>query len=136
MEFPLVLRVPVWAEGFEAKVADDRYIPSGGRLLEIKRKWSPGDKVRVTIPLEIQIISDGDKTTQSVAFVRGPQVLATDETIDASGGIPESGWWGNTLYTYTTRQNGTEKTFLLVNYADAGQTKAKYTALHEGIETE
>ena len=134
MEFPLVLRVPAWAEGFEARVASDRYLPSGGRLMEIKREWSPGDRVQVTSPLEIRVIPDGDKTTEMVAFARGPQILATDKTIDESGGIPESGWWGNTLYKYTALQQGTEKTFLLVNYADAGQTKAEYVTLHEGIE--
>jgi hypothetical protein len=39
------------------------------------------------------------------------------------------------MYTYTIKQQGVEKKFMLVNYADAGQTKAKYTALHEGIES-
>jgi DUF1680 family protein len=133
-QFPLVLRVPAWAEGFEATVAGDSYMPSGNRLLEIDREWSPGDKVRLTIPLEIRVVPDGDKTTDTVAFVRGPQVLATDDTIDASGGIPEEGWWGDTLYTCTVKQNGVEKEFKLVNFADAGQTKAHYAVLHEGIE--
>jgi DUF1680 family protein len=134
MKFPLVLRVPTWAEGFVATVAGEQYISSDNRLLEIQREWSSGDKIKVTIPLKIRLVSDGDKTTEMVAFVRGPQILATDKTIDESGGIPESGWWGNTLYTYTVKQNGTEKKFLLVNYADAGQTKAEYVTLHEGIE--
>jgi len=134
MEFPLVLRVPVWAEGFEATVGGEHYMSSGNRLLEIDRKWMPGDKVQITIPLEIRIVPDGDKTTEMVAFVRGPQVLASDELINTTGGIPESGWWGNTLYTYTVKQQGVEKNFLLVNYADAGQTKAEYVTLHEGIE--
>jgi len=134
MRFPVVLRVPKWAEGFEATVGGDRYTPSGSRLLEIDREWSPGDTIHLKIPLEIRIIPDGDKTTDSVAFARGPQVLATDDMIDASGGIPESGWWGDTLYTCTVKQNGVEKTFLLVPFADAGQNKEKYAALHEGIE--
>jgi DUF1680 family protein len=135
MRFPLMLRVPTWADGFEVTVAGDRYRPAGNRLLEIDREWSPGDKVQVTIPLEIRIVPDGDKTTDTVAFVRGPQVLATDDKIDASGGIPEEGWWGDTVYTYTVRQQGVEKEFLLAPFADVGQTKAHYTALHEGIET-
>jgi DUF1680 family protein len=133
-QFPIVLRVPEWAEGFEARVAGDRYTPSDNRLLEIDRKWSPGDKIQVTIPLKIRIVPDGDKTTEMVAFVRGPQVLAADEAIDASGGIPGSGWWGETVYTYTVRQHDAEKKFLLVNFADAGQTTANYTVLHKGIE--
>ena len=134
MRFPIVLRVPEWADGFEASVNSDRYTPSGNHFLEIERMWSSGERVRVSIPLEIRIVPDGDNTAEMVAFVRGPQVLASDESIEASGGIPESGWWGNTVYTYTVRQHGAEKKFLLVNFADAGQTGADYTVLHEGIE--
>ncbi|MHC4266175.1 MAG: beta-L-arabinofuranosidase domain-containing protein [Planctomycetota bacterium] len=134
VKFPLILRVPVWAEGFKASVNGEHYTPSDNRFLQIDREWSDGDIVKVTIPLKIRLVSDGDKTTEMVAFVRGPQVLATDKTIDESGSIPDSGWWGNTLYTCTVRQNGTEKKFLLVNYADAGQTKAEYVTLFEGIE--
>jgi DUF1680 family protein len=133
--FPLVLRVPVWAEGFEAMVDGKAYRPTGdNRLLEIERTWSPGETVRVKIPLDIRLVPDGDTTTESVAFVRGPQVLATDTAIEASSGLPESGWWGDSLYTCTVKQNGVEKEFQLVNFADAGQNKEEYSALHEGIE--
>jgi len=45
--FPLVLRVPAWAEGFEATVDGKVYSPSGrNRLLKIKREWSPGETVQ------------------------------------------------------------------------------------------
>jgi len=70
--FPLVLRVPEWAEGFEATVDGEVHKPLRDRLLEIERTWSPGDTVHVKIPLQIRIVADGDKTTESVAFVRGP----------------------------------------------------------------
>jgi len=132
--FPLVLRVPAWAEGFEATVDGTVYEPSQDRLLEIERTWSPGDMVHVKIPLQVRIVPDGDKTTESVAFVRGPQVLASDTAIEASDGIPEKGWWGDTLYTCTVKQDGIEKEFQLVNFADAGQHKEEYAVLHEGIE--
>ena len=116
-------------------VGGKAYTPSrGNRLLEIEREWSPGETVRVKIPLDIRLVPDGDKTTESVAFVRGPQVLATDTAIEASGGLPESGWWGDALYTCTVKQNGMEKEFQLVNFADAGQNKEEYAVLHEGIE--
>ena len=132
--FPLVLRVPAWAEGFEATVDGTVYKPSRGRLLEIERTWSPRDTVRVRIPLEIRIVPDGDKTTKSYAFVRGPQVLASDAAVEASGGIPKSGWWGDALYTGTFRHDGVEKEFQFVSFADAGQNKEEYAVLHEGIE--
>ena len=133
-QFPIVLRVPEWADGFEASVAAEKYKPSGSRLLEIHREWSSGDTIEIKIPLEIRQIPDSDITSDMIAFARGPQVLATDETIEASNGIPESGWWGNAIYTHTAKQDGAQKKFLLVNYADAGQTKAGYRVLHEGIE--
>jgi DUF1680 family protein/sucrose-6-phosphate hydrolase SacC (GH32 family) len=133
--FPLVLRVPAWAKGFEATVDGKTYGPAGSdRLLEIERSWSPGDTVLVKIPLDIRIIPDGDKTTESVAFVRGPEVLAVDSAVEASGGLPESGWFGDALYTCTATQDGKEKEFRFVNFADAGQHKQEYAVLHEGIE--
>ena len=57
-----------------------------------------------------------------------------DESIDASGSLPESSWYGKTLYKHSIRQNGVLKKFLLVNFADPGQTRAEYKVLHEGIE--
>ena len=110
------------------------HTPSRGRLIEIERVWSPGDTVRVKIPLEIRRVPDGDKTSNAVAFVRGPQVLATDTAVEAGGGIAESGWWGEAVYTRVVTQNGIEKKFRLVTFADAGQNKEEYAVLHEGIE--
>ena len=80
------------------------------------------------------MVSDEDKTTNSAAFIRGPQVLAADTAIEGDAGIPKSDWWGNTLYSHVAEQNGTEKTFQLVPFADAGQNKEDYAVLHEGIE--
>jgi DUF1680 family protein len=135
VRFPLVLRVPVWAEGFEASVAGKIYTSVGNRLLEIKRKWSPGDKIQVTIPLEIRIVPDTDETSNMVAFAHGPQVLAADEAIKANGGIPEEGWWdGTVVYTCAVRQWDWQKALLLVPFADVGQTKADYTVLHYGVD--
>ena len=84
------------------------------------------------IPLEIRQVPDGDKTGYSVAFVRGPQVLATDTAIEENG-IPES-WWGDTPYTQVVEQDGMEKEFRLVTLADAGQNKEEYAVLHEDVE--
>ena len=130
--FAVVLRAPSWAQGFEATVGGVTHRPSGGRLVEIERVWSPGDKVRVKIPLGIRQVPDGDKTRNSVAFVRGPQVLATDTAIEESG-IPES-WWGDTPYTQVVERDGIEKEFRLVTFADAGQNKEEYAVLHENVE--
>ena len=125
---------PVRATDFKATIGDSTYQPANGRLVEIKRNWSKGGKVRVSIPLEIRQVSDGDKTTQSVAFVRGPQVLATDTAIESGDGVPDWNWWGDVLYSPVVVQDGAEKTFHLVTFADAGQNKEDYAVLHEGIQ--
>lgn len=133
--FSLVLRVPEWAEAFEARVDGKTYRASGERLLEIERTWSPNDTVRVKIPLRIRVVPDGDVTTKSVAFVRGPQVLATDTAFETHGNIPTAQWWGDkTPYTFKCKQKGAEKEFRLVNFADAGQLREAYAALHDEIE--
>ena len=134
MQFPIILRVPTWATKFEATIDGTTYTPKDSRMIEIERNWSSGDKIEVTIPLEIRRVTDGDKTTESIAFVRGPQVLATDTAVDAEGGIPKSDWWGETIYTEIAKQNGADKEFKLVTFADAGQNKEEYAALQDGIE--
>ena len=135
MRFPLVLRVPEWAEGFQASVDGDNYKVSDNRLIEIERKWSPGDKVKVTIPMLFRLVPDTDATSKMMAFARGPQVLALDDSIKAAGGIPEEGWWDKTaLYTVAVGQWDWRKQFQLVPFADVGQTKADYAVLHYGIE--
>ena len=60
-------------------------------------------------------------------------MLATDTSIDAEGGIPESDWWGDTLHTLVVKQNGSDTEFKLIAFADAGQHKEEYAALHKGI---
>ncbi len=132
-QFPIILRAPDWAPGFEASIEGTTYTPTDFRLIEIDRTWSPGDKIQVRIPLEIRRVPDPDKTSDAVAFVRGPQVLATDTSIDAEGGIPESDWWGDTLHTLVVKQNGSDTEFKLIAFADAGQHKEEYAALHKGI---
>ena len=134
IQFPIILRVPTWAKKFEATIDGTTYTPKDSRMIEIERNWSSGDKIEVTIPLEIRRVTDGDKTTESIAFVRGPQVLATDTAVDAEGGIPKSDWWGETIYTEIAKQNGADKEFKLVTFADAGQNKEEYAALQDGIE--
>ena len=86
------------------------------------------------IDIVIRNIPDGDKTTNCTAFVRGPQVLAEDTLIEREKGIPKKDWIGDSIYTICAQQNGKERKFLLVPFADAGQDKEEYRVIHEGIE--
>jgi len=131
----LVLRIPEWAEGFIAEVDGQSYRPQGSRLLEIEREWSAGDIVNVRIPLHLRLVEDGDATTSSMGFMRGPQVLATDTAIEGCETELPSDWWGNDLYAGKCQQDGTEKVFHLTPFADAGQHMEEYAALHEGIDS-
>ncbi len=133
-KFSLVLRVPEWAEYFVATIDNSKYEANGNRFIEINRQWKSGDIITVKIPLLIRSISDGDKTTNFTAFVRGPQVLAEDTLVEREKGIPKKAWIGDSIYTTCAQQNGKEKKFLLVPFADAGQHKEEYQVLHEGIE--
>ena len=78
------------------------------------------------------MVSHTDITSDAVAFVRGPQVLATDTAVD--GHLPNDNWWGDDLHVHTATQGGQEQLFELVPFADAGQNKEAYTVLHDGIE--
>lgn len=124
MTLPFGLRVPAWAQGFEATVDGKCFRPEPGSLLTIEREWSHGDRVRISIPLRIVTVDDGDITTESVAFMRGPQVLATNTEFDSNDGVS---------HTCVCHQHGEKKTFNLVSFADSGQNRQEYAALHEGI---
>jgi len=132
--FPIVLRAPAWASSFQATINNQIYTPKDTRMIEIERYWEPGDTVLINIPVKTRLVPHADKTTTSNAFVRGPQVLAVDTAIETANGIPTSGWWGNILYKQVARQNGIEKEFQLVPFADAGQNKQEYAVLHNGVE--
>ena len=133
-KFSLVLRVPEWADYFAATIDSIQYEANGNRFVEINREWKSGDIITVKIPLVIRSIPDGDKTTNFTAFVRGPQVLAEDTLIEKEKGIPKKDWIGDSIYKICAQQNGKERKFLLVPFADAGQYKEEYRVIHEGIE--
>ena len=131
--FTLVLRVPRWADGYSANIngGEDLAIPDS-RLIEIDREWQPGDTIAINMPLDIRAVPHTDVTSDAVAFVRGPQVLATDTALDGAE-FPDSNWWGNQLHSHTVTQDGKPRDFHLVPFADAGQHKETYAVLHDGV---
>jgi DUF1680 family protein len=133
MSFPLLLRVPAWAGSFTAMVGGTRYNGTPGDMLRIQRRWAAGDTVQVTVPMTIQVRKDPDKGSDKVWFMRGPQVLATDVQVLASGSLPP-GWWGDQVYDITGKRNGEPVRLCLVPFAEAGQNKKDYTTMLEGVE--
>lgn len=134
-QFAIILRVPFWTTGFKATVSGKDYaVKNNHRLLEINRTWTSGDTINVQIPLEIRVVRHQDKTLDSVAFVRGPQVLAVDKTMQEGSEVFDARRWGNDFYSCVAMQNGIETEFEMVSIADAGQSKEAYAVLHDGID--
>ncbi|MBI1683785.1 beta-L-arabinofuranosidase domain-containing protein [Caulobacter hibisci] len=85
--FTIALRVPAWAAGKAVVSVNDSAVTpvlSGGYAL-VERQWKAGDVVSIALPLELRVeATPGDPNT--VAFLRGPMVLAADL------GAAESEW--------------------------------------------
>jgi DUF1680 family protein len=133
MSFPLVLRVPAWADSFTAKVGETAYKGVADEMLKIERAWSPGDIVNISINLTLQVRIDPDKDSKKIWFMRGPQVLAQDQKVNESDKLP-AGWWGEQMYTVTGKRNGEEVRLVLVPFAEAGQNKQTYATMLEDME--
>ncbi len=70
VEFPLHLRIPVWAEGAEVQVNDGpREKPVAGTFHVIRRTWKDGDKVRLVFPMKLRTTR---RFNNSTAIHRGP----------------------------------------------------------------
>ncbi|MET0308182.1 MAG: glycoside hydrolase family 127 protein [Sphingomonas sp.] len=74
----IALRIPGWAEGARLTLNGAPVsAPRGNGYATLNRKWRPGDKIVLTLPMELRSESiGGDPTT--VAFLSGPLVLAAD----------------------------------------------------------
>jgi len=77
-DFDVKLRVPAWAgNGFEVAINGERQelAPTPGTYLTLSRRWSPGDRIDVTIPLRFRVTSTiDDPSVQSIYY--GPILLA------------------------------------------------------------
>ena len=72
--FPLLLRIPAWAEGTSIKVKGEAQpVPSPGSFARIERTWKPGDRIEVEFPLEPRL---SQWFHDSVAVERGALVFS------------------------------------------------------------
>ena len=73
--FPLFFRIPSWCPEAQVTVNGERVCgsPSGGTLICIDRKWTKGDEVILTFPMEVKISHWYDGAT---VVERGPLVYA------------------------------------------------------------
>ncbi len=80
--FPLYLRVPAWTSSFTASVAGERATGRPGEYLTLDRQWKSGDTVTISIDLTVRVMPGAPAYNQSIAIVRGPEVLALEESLN------------------------------------------------------
>ena len=76
VEFPLYIRIPGWADKAKLVVGKRETIPAAaGEFACIKRVWKNGDKVKLTLPMDIR----GERRYHdSIAIHRGPLVFSLE----------------------------------------------------------
>lgn len=140
-KFTLAFRIPDWAVNYTLSVNGVKQTSAVPGEISISRVWNKADKIEVLFNMPLQVVQGGPSYPGSIAFKRGPQVLALDSTLnagyesalpvyynasatytatDASSKLP--GYWvGRQAYAVTP---GNGKPFILVPFADAGQEAA------------
>ena len=134
LKYTLLLNVPLWADNFIATVNGDKYTGKPGTFLSIERIWNVADKIEVSMEMPLKIIPDNNKGSKLVAVKRGPQILAIDQNVNDTKGLPQWGWYGNQVYQFSANQQGNVKNFIMVPLADAGQSMADYTVLIDSVQ--
>ena len=146
--FPFALRVPSWSRFFIAEVDGKVYKGTSDQYLVINRIWKPGEKIKVSFKIPIQILNGGKSYPGQIAFQRGPQVLAFDNSlnielpknyqfesiqklyVEKPGSKNEADalpgqWIGKQAYTVNILDNKKKEVkqqLTLVPFADASQT--------------
>jgi DUF1680 family protein len=81
--FALSLRVPRWTRSFTATVGKQKLTGKPGEYLVIDREWKDGETVAVEMEMTVRAVPGGKSYPDSVAIVRGPQVLAAETSLNA-----------------------------------------------------
>lgn len=98
-EYTLSLRIPAWSERTHLEVNGERVGVTPGSYARIRRVWSDGDTVNLTLDLRGRIVATPSAPNQKAVMV-GPIVLAADtrfvEAVDASVWLHTDGFrWRN-----------------------------------------
>lgn len=93
-EFALLLRIPGWAEGATVQVNGNPVTPAPqpGQYFEVRRVWSPGDKIELNLPLPVRLLEAHPLVEESrnhTAVMRGPVVYCL-ESPDLPPGVRPS----------------------------------------------
>jgi DUF1680 family protein len=87
-DWTLSLRVPAWAVGARLDAASEEHDAPPGDYARIERRWTPGDRVTLELPLRPRLTAPHpriDAVRGCLAIERGPLVYCV-EGADAPGG--------------------------------------------------
>jgi len=143
--FSINLRIPLWANHYTASINGEFFQGMPGNYLTIKRKWAPGDIIVVHFDIPTIVMPGGKSYPDRIAFKRGPQVLALDQSLNSSSidsieissvnsveitltnevkSLPKK-WIGKQAYSFKGQdKDGKVNEIILVPYSDASQTEA------------
>lgn len=81
-EFTIYLRIPGWADRADVSVNGTNWTGgTPGKYLSIRRRWSPGDAIRLQMPMDPQVLSANPRVaddTDRVAVQRGPLIYCLE----------------------------------------------------------
>ena len=95
-EFTIFLRIPGWAEGARVTVNGEEStgetpVPPGN-YLPLRRRWAPGDVIRLELPLPVRLVESHPRVTENrgaVALTRGPLVYCLESPDNVTAAIPD-----------------------------------------------
>lgn len=85
-KFSIRLRIPAWSASTALSVGGDSIRVVPGTYADIDRTWSPGDRIELTLDMRCRLLDSPRGSNRAgdnhQALIRGPVVLARDESID------------------------------------------------------
>jgi DUF1680 family protein len=89
-DFTLFLRVPAWSEKTEVLVNDAPTAaqPKAGEYLALRRRWKPGDLVRIRFDMSPRLVASHPRVIDNqgrAAVMRGPLVYCLEQTDQRDG---------------------------------------------------
>jgi len=84
-EIAIQLRIPAWCKVATVRVND--MAPeqvAGGRFHAIRRRWKPGDTIRLEMPMTWRLVRGRKRQSGRVAVMRGPLLFCLDPDQDKS----------------------------------------------------
>ena len=83
VSFPLYMRIPQWCEEYDVNAGENAEIVREGNLLRIDRKWKQGDKVTLTLNMEIRVVEGNETSFPQTPHFRNNRPIAKRTDINA-----------------------------------------------------